>query len=611
MSAEFSALLILIIPFAAAAAVPLLNLVSSRAVPAFAVLAGLCSAILAVFIPLRMSPGTYFSYEWLPGFFKTGLMLDTLSIMPALIATWIGFLVLLYSLAYMKHEENHSRYYSLVLLFIGSMVGMSLSDNFLSLFFFWEVMGVCSYLLIGFFYRDPKAAAAGVKAFMVTRIGDIGLLGAILLMYTLSGTFEIGANIAFASKIAMPLLTLISFGFILGAVGKSAQVPLHVWLPDAMEAPTTISALIHAATMVNAGVYLLARVYPMLALVPVSLETVQWVGATTAIVGALLATFNYDLKRILAYSTVSQLGYMVFAVGVGGVFASQFHLFSHALFKALLFLCAGSVIHEVGTRDIREMGGLQKGMPLTSMTFLVGSLALMGLPVLNGFFSKDMILEEAYKHHAMAPLALAVLAAVLTAFYSLRTTSMVFWGKNRGNKPAAAEAPAVMTIPLVILAAGSLISWLLIGPITSSWVSSGLEGAHIDWKELIRETFVSKAFILTLIALISGFALYMYRATVAISLRTNFSAIFKATAVGFGFDIVYGWLTGFVYATGRLLRYLWEDGVMEGINKGVGAISTSSSIVMRKMQTGDVHWNLFYIVATLIIVLASLLPLFR
>jgi len=611
MSAEFSALLILLIPFAAAAVAPLLNLVSSRAVPVFAVLAGLCSAIVAVFIPLHMSPGTYFSYEWLPGVFKTGIMLDTLSIVPALIATWIGFLVLLYSLAYMKHEENHARYYSLVLLFIGSMVGMSLSDNFLSLFFFWEVMGVCSYLLIGFFYRDPKAAAAGVKAFMVTRIGDIGLLGAILLMYTLSGSFEIGANIAFASKIAMPLLMLISFGFILGAVGKSAQVPLHVWLPDAMEAPTTISALIHAATMVNAGVYLLARVYPMLALVPVSLVTVQWIGAITAIVGALLATFNYDLKRILAYSTVSQLGYMVFAIGVGGVFASQFHLFSHALFKALLFLCAGSVIHEVGTRDIREMGGLQKGMPITSMTFLLGSLALMGMPVLNGFFSKDMILEEAYKHHAIAPLTLAVLAAVLTAFYSLRTTAVVFWGKNRGNKQAAAEAPAVMTIPLVILAAGSLISWLLIGPLTSSWVSSGFEGAHIDWKELIRETFVSKAFILTLIALISGFALYIYRAAVAVFLRANFSGIFIVTAAGFGFDIVYGWLVGFVYATGRLLRYLWEDGVMEGINKGAGALSAGSSIVMRKMQTGDVHWNLFYIVATLIIVLASLLPLFR
>jgi NADH-quinone oxidoreductase subunit L len=309
--------------------------------------------------------------------------------LPALIATWIGFLVLVYSLGYMKGEENLARYYALVLLFIGGMVGMALADNFLALFFFWEVMGVCSYQLIAFFYKDPKAAAAGAKAFLTTKIGDIGLLAAIIILAVNTGSFSFSVVFGGAAGMALPVLGLVAFGFILGAVGKSAQFPLHVWLPDAMEAPTTISALIHAATMVNAGVYLLARVSPLLALVPWSLTLVQWIGAITALLGALLAAFNNDLKRILAYSTVSQLGYMVLAVGVGAAFASQFHLFSHAIFKGLLFLCAGAVIHAIGTRDIRQMGGLYKHMPAVAITFLIGAMALLGLPFLNGFFSSS------------------------------------------------------------------------------------------------------------------------------------------------------------------------------------------------------------------------------
>ncbi|HBU70038.1 MAG TPA: NADH-quinone oxidoreductase subunit L [Elusimicrobia bacterium] len=606
MSSEFSALLILLVPFAGAALVPLLNLLSPRIVPAFAVLVGLASAVIAFFLPFGMKPGVYFSYEVLPGVFKTGLLLDTLSIVPALIATWIGFLVLIYSIGYMKKEENLSRYYSLVLLFIGSMVGMSLSDNFLSLFFFWEVMGVCSYLLIGFFYADPKAAAAGVKAFIVTRIGDVALFGAILILYVLSGSFEISANLAYASKIGLPLLTAISFGFIVGAVGKSAQVPLHVWLPDAMEAPTTISALIHAATMVNAGVYLLARVHPLLAQVPVSVETLQWIGAITALLGAFLATFNNDLKRILAYSTVSQLGYMVFAIGVGGVFASQFHLFSHAIFKALLFLCAGAVIHELGTRDVREMGGLNKEMPLTGMAFFVGALALMGLPLFNGFFSKDMILEQAYEHNSFGPLSLAVIAAVLTAFYSLRTTAMVFWGQQRNTKHVH-EAPASMTTPLVILSIGAVFSWLLIGRITASWSLSGFEGEIIGWKALAHETFVSKAFMMTAGAIIAGYLMYMKKTAIGNFLGSKLPVVGKSAGIGLGFDAVYGGFVAFVYGFAGFARNIWEEYIMEGINKVTGAVAVLSSLLARKMQTGDIHWNLVYIVITLIILLGMVL----
>ena len=430
MSGELAGWLMLLLPYAGAALVPLLNFLSSRLVPYFAVLVGLAASVVAFFV-LGAPNTASTSINWLPGVLKTGLSLDALSVVPALIATWIGFLVLIYSLGYMRGEENLSRYYSLTLLFIGSMVGMSMADNFLALFFFWEVMGVCSYALIGFFYKDPKAAAAGVKAFLTTKIGDVGLITAILLLYANTGTFAIGSNLEMAASLGAPILGLVSFGFIMGAVGKSAQLPLHVWLPDAMEAPTTISALIHAATMVNAGVYLLARVSPLLTQAPWSLMLVQWIGALTALLGSLLATFNFDLKRILAYSTVSQLGYMVMAVGLGAVFASQFHLFSHAIFKALLFLGAGAVIHAIGTRDIRQMGGLNKVMPAVGATFSVGALALMGFPMLNGFFSKDLILESALVGAQWGPLIVAGLAALLTAFYALRTTVTVFWGKAR------------------------------------------------------------------------------------------------------------------------------------------------------------------------------------
>ncbi len=605
ISPELSGFLMILIPFTGAILVPLISLFASRAVPLFAVLVGLLSSVFAFFILPSAGTTRSLSFEWLPGLLKAGLNLDTLSIIPALIATWIGFLVLVYSLGYMKHEENLSRYYSLTLLFVGSMVGMALADNFLALFFFWEIMGVCSYLLIGFFYRDPKAAAAGVKAFLTTRIGDVGLLAAILTLYAFSGTFSIEPNLYIATKIAVPILGFISFGFIMGAVGKSAQLPLHVWLPDAMEAPTTISALIHAATMVNAGVYLLARVSPLLAQIPWSLDLVQWVGALTALLGSLLATFNYDLKRILAYSTISQLGYMIFAVGVGAVFASQFHLFSHAIFKALLFLCAGAVIHSLGTRDIREMGGLQKLMPSVGTPFLIGALALMGLPILNGFFSKDLILEEAVLHGSWGPLIVASLAALLTVFYALRTTACVFWGKPRFQKHPH-PTPRVMGLPLALLALGSVLSWILVGPITRSWTASGLEGRMIDAWELIKETFSSGAFLITLLALGVGLLLFLYRKPIGSFLRLKAAGFLRAVALGLGFDILYGWLSRIIYSLGGLAERFWEEKVMEGINRGVGKASLTLSVLSRKMQTGDIHWNLLYVIIALIVIVGVL-----
>jgi NADH-quinone oxidoreductase subunit L len=606
MTVEFSALMAILIPFAGAAFIPLLNLFASRAVPAFAVIAGLACAVFSLFLPAGITADPSPAFNWLPGVLKTGLSLDALSVVPALIAACIGFLVLLYSLGYMKKEENLAFYYSTTLLFIGSMIGMALSDNFLALFFFWEVMGVCSYLLIGFFYHDPKSAYAGVKAFMTTKIGDIGLIAAILILYAFTGTFNLKENILSASKLAMPLLSFISVGFIMGAAGKSAQVPLQVWLPDAMEAPTTISALIHAATMVNAGVYLLARVFSILALVPGALPTVQWIGAITALLGSLLAVFNNDLKRILAYSTISQLGYMVFAVGVGGVFASQFHLFSHAIFKALLFLCAGAVIHEMGTRDVREMGGLQKNMPVTGTAFLVGALALMGLPVLNGFFSKDLILEEALKHQVWIPLVLLIFSAILTAFYSMRMTAKVFWGNNKVTKHVE-EAPPAMTVPLVLLAIGAVFSWFFVGRITSAWQNSGLPVDVLSWRELFMKTFFSHSFLITAAVLIIGFILFLSRSKIGSFINNKMPGLVKTMSAGLGFDIFYGWIIKLIYGFGNFIRCFWEEVIMEGINKLTGTISNGLSVLSRRMQTGDVRWNLFYVVLTLIVLLGVII----
>ena len=605
MSGELAGWLMLLLPYAGAALVPLLNFLSSRIVPYFAVLVGLASSVVAFFVLGEPNTASV-SLNWLPGVLKTGLSLDALSVVPALIATWIGFLVLIYSLGYMKGEENLSRYFSLTLLFIGSMVGMSMADNFLALFFFWEVMGVCSYALIGFFYKDPKAAAAGVKAFLTTKIGDVGLITAILVLYANTGTFAIGQNLEMAASLGAPILGIVSFGFIMGAVGKSAQLPLHVWLPDAMEAPTTISALIHAATMVNAGVYLLARVYPLLTQAPWSLMLVQWIGALTALLGSLLATFNFDLKRILAYSTVSQLGYMVMAVGLGAVFASQFHLFSHAIFKALLFLGAGAVIHAIGTRDIRRMGGLKKVMPVVGATFFVGALALMGFPMLNGFFSKDLILESALVDAAWGPLIVAGLAALLTAFYALRTTAAVFWGKAR-YKGHPHRTPWVMSSPLVLLALATFVSWLLIGPITAAWNAANLAAPELTIPELLLETFTAPAFFITLGVIFGGLLLFVYRKPIGKRVRERMPRLLRATSAGLGFDAVYGGFSRLVYAAGGFVLGIWDEKVMEGINRLTGWCSLRLGEGSRALQTGDIHWNLLYIVLTLIILLGIVL----
>jgi NADH-quinone oxidoreductase subunit L len=410
-------------------------------------------------------------WEWIPleagPLASVGVLADADSTLMLVLVALISFLVQLYSVGYLDAESPGSlgRYYAYQSLFAFSMMGLVLAPNFVQLFICWELVGLCSYLLIGYWYAKPEAARAAVKAFWITKAGDVGMLIGIVLLWRLAGTFDFVELAAMAHAGTMPIagLGLITFCLYLGAVGKSAQFPLHVWLPDAMEGPTPVSALIHAATMVTAGVYLLFRTSWLFALTPAVLELVGWVGAFTALLAATLACAQDDIKRVLAYSTVSQLGYMMAAIGAGFAVAGFHHLLTHGVFKALLFLGAGAVIHAVGSNDIHAMGGLRHAMPQTFVVFLVGTLSLAGIPVFGGFFSKEQILGAVYEGELTVPLAMLVLTAFLTAFYMFRVVFIAFFGSPAAAPHGGAhgdphgaghahDAPWVMTLPLWALA---------------------------------------------------------------------------------------------------------------------------------------------------------------
>ncbi|HEV2484505.1 MAG TPA: NADH-quinone oxidoreductase subunit L [Terracidiphilus sp.] len=425
-----------------------------------------------------------------------GWILDPLSAIMLVMVSLVGLLIFIYTTGYMAHDENYTRFFCFLSLFAGAMLGVVISNSILLLFMNWELVGLTSYLLIGFWYHKPSAAAAAKKAFLTTRVGDIFFLLGIVWLFSETGTllfYNHGAGSMegwaltglLAQPAALGLTAAGAIGLLIfaGAAGKSGQLPLHVWLPDAMEGPTPVSALIHAATMVAAGVYLIARVYPLMQAsaltggTTTALTVVTWVGASTAVFAALIAVGQNDIKRILAYSTVSQLGYMMAGLGIGGVAVGMFHLITHAFFKALLFMGAGSVIHGVHEeQDIRRMGGLKSDMPLTFITYAIGMLALCGFPlVFSGFWSKDGILEAAQHWSvAKAPFYMLIFGALLTAFYMTRQVSYVFFGYNRRHK-SVHESPSVMTIPLAILAFFA-IALGAIGTPAWPWFRAFLEG---------------------------------------------------------------------------------------------------------------------------------------
>jgi NADH-quinone oxidoreductase subunit L len=567
----------LLFPFAGTALVPVVARFGQSLRTAFAVIIGFCTAgtvlLLLPEIWMGRTEALSYTFSWAPSIgLVFSVYIDPLSVMMAAIAGGIGSLVLLYSVKYMAGQDGLTRYYALVLLFIGSMIGLVFVDNLLVLYFFWEAVGFCSYALIGFYTKDPKAAKAGIKALVTTRVGDIAFLIGIFVLASGAMTalgidfwqaLSIHSLIQNVSNIPMQTLTIAGFCFLLGAMGKSAQVPLHVWLPDAMEAPTTISALIHAATMVNAGVYLLARSLPLFSGVPGWMTALMVVGGITAFLAATMALVEHDLKRVLAYSTVSQLGYMIFGLGLlSGFTAATFHLMSHAIFKALLFLAAGAVIHSIGTRNMYQMGGLKKDMKLTYIAMLVGGLSLAGLIPLSGFWSKDMILATAWETANYLPLLFMVLTAILTAAYTLRMLNLVFWGETR-REATAHEAPWQMTLPLVLLAIGTVVSWMGIGFLSRAYTSFDLSEHGLTLSSFILETFQTPVVWLSLVAFLIGIGLFKIRKQYAANKAGERSVIIARQ--GYGFDAFYAGII-------RCLR--------------------GFAVQFRKTHTGDLNYNI-------------------
>src|SRR5213083_1599816 len=393
---------------------------------------------------------------------------DQLTGVMLLVVTGVGFLIHLYSVGYMHGDDGFARFFTYLNLFVFSMVMLVLAADFLVLYVFWEAVGLCSYLLIGFWYQKQSAADAGKKAFIVNRVGDFGFGLAIMLIWTTFGTLAYGEVFSRATDaIGGGTYLAIALLLFMGACGKSAQLPLFTWLPDAMEGPTPVSALIHAATMVTAGVYMVARCHKLFEMAPLSLEIVAWVGGLTALFAASIGVAQTDIKRVLAYSTISQLGYMFAAVGIGAYAAGIFHLVTHAFFKALLFLGAGSVIHGLGgEQDLRKMGGLSSRMVTTTITTTIGALGLAGVPGLAGFFSKDEILAAAFVSGHRVMWALLMLGAFLTAFYTSRLLFLAFYSDPRMSREAAHhvhESPSVMTLPLWVLAVLTVVAGLAVG----------------------------------------------------------------------------------------------------------------------------------------------------
>ncbi len=427
-----------------------------------------------------------------------GIRLDGLTGIMLVVVTSVALLVQIYSTEYMRGDGGYARYYAYMGLFTSSMLGLVLASSLLQLFVYWELVGLSSYLLIGFWFHRPAAAAAAKKAFIVTRFGDFGFLLGVLLIWSKTGEFDIATINAHAEELSTAVLAGFTLGLFAGAVGKSAQFPLHIWLPDAMEGPTPVSALIHAATMVTAGIYLIARFFPAFEAAPAEVRTtIAYVGALTALLAATMGIVATDIKRVLAYSTISQLGYMVLALGLGGYVAAIFHLFTHAFFKALLFLGSGSVNHSTGTFDMRLMGGLRNSMPITFVTFVIGSLSLAGVFPLAGFWSKDEVLLDAWDENRFL-FVIGILVAFMTALYMFRAIFMTFFGEYRGGaQPEHAsdhgdvhhgiphESPLAMWAPLAILAVPAVIIGFVnidggFGHVIEGALPEGLRHGHAD-----------------------------------------------------------------------------------------------------------------------------------
>ncbi|MEW6637329.1 MAG: NADH-quinone oxidoreductase subunit L [Actinomycetota bacterium] len=562
-----------------------------------------------------------FSVPWIDlgegGVFPMGVYIDGLAAVMLVVVCFVSLMIQLYSGAFMEGDSRFAWYYAVLNLFTASMLGLVLAPNFIQLYVFWELVGLCSYLLIGHWYEKPSARDAALKAFIVTRIGDAALFVGIIIFWAQTGTTAFGAiaEAAQAGFIGASLLTTAVILVFIGAVGKSAQFPLHVWLPDAMEGPTPVSALIHAATMVAAGVYLVARTYDIFVQSPTAMLVVAYIGGFTALMAATMALVKKDIKRVIAYSTVSQLGYMMLALGIGAYTAGMFHLYNHAFFKALLFLGAGSIIYAMNSYNIFEMGGLRRRMPLTFWTMVAAGLSLAGIFPFAGFWSKDGIVASAFEKHYYLLFGMALLTVFLTAFYIFRAIFVAFLGEPRSEAARdAAESPGIMTGPMAILAVLAVASGWVGIPEGFGLPVPDLFAGFVAPSEFATETLGIEehgfSFALAAVSVLMGLAgiglayfLYVPKPERATALAERLRPAHVFLDKGWYFDALYGatfvraamWLGRFTNAFDR--RALGE-GVVGGIGRGVFRIGEA----IRRLQTGGVqNYALFILVSVLVL----------
>ena len=557
-----------------------------------------------------------FLFDWISaGSLKIPLsfLVDPLSAIMLLIITGIGFLIHIYSIGYMHDDEGFGKFFSYLNLFIFFMLLLVLGSNYIVMFIGWEGVGLCSYLLIGFWFTNSSYAAAAKKAFVMNRIGDLGFLIAVFLIFTTFGSVEFAKVFPLAGNMlpgnsTIALITLLLF---VGACGKSAQIPLFTWLPDAMAGPTPVSALIHAATMVTAGIYMIARSNVLFDLAPVVQHVIAIIGLATAVLGAVIAMTQTDIKKVLAYSTVSQLGYMFLGLGVGAYNGSFFHVITHAFFKALLFLCAGSVIHAMHhEQDMRHMGGLRKKLPVTFITMLIGTIAISGLPPFSGFFSKDEILAHVYEHNKVM-WAIAVFTAFLTAFYMFRMIFLTFFGSYRGTHHAEEkihESPSSMTFPLIVLAVLSAVGGIIGIPEALGghhWLSGWLSPViphHTGAEDFATEYMLMAVSVIgVIIAIIIAYFKYVKQNHVPVADESKRSVLAEVSYHKFYIDEIYDIVIRRpLDAISGVFYRVFDKKIVDGIVNGLGWSTSEASKGVRLLQSGNVGFYIFMMVAGII-----------
>lgn len=518
-----------------------------------------------------------------------GFAVNPLNALMLVVVSLVSFLVHMYSKGYMHGDERFPVFYAYLGLFTFAMLGLVLSANLLQTYIFWELVGLGSFLLIGFYFYKEEAKAAAKKAFIMTRIGDVGLLIGMILLFWQTKSFQYNDIFValHAGKLSDTIVTISAILIFVGAVGKSGQFPLHTWLPDAMEGPTPVSALIHAATMVAAGVYLVASLFPLYEASETAMLTVAVVGGFTAIFAASIGLVQTDIKRVLAYSTVSQLGYMMLALGAGGYVAGIFHLTTHAFFKALLFLAAGSVIHAVHTQDIEKMGGLWRKMPLTAPLFLIGTLAISGVPLLSGFFSKDEILVAVWQHGHPVLFWLAVIAAFFTAFYMFRLFFLVFGGDMRGEAHDVHESPAVMTVPMIVLGVLAVVA----GYINTPWFGAFLgdfltgESGHEDAPAWIMVVATA----ISLAGIFLAWLMYGKRSLARDWLSSRTPITYQVLLNKYYVDEFYTMTVGYATKVFSLFLQYVDRFIVEGLANVIASFTKAIGSIGSKLQNGQVQ----------------------